>query len=123
VSSFRPKGGLVYVTSRKQMKTARRLANEVGVQRAKAVKAAQARAEIAVQDEWIAADLPHLDGRAWHCTAYRVQDGKNIEIWDCTHNHKSPETAKACTMREVKRKNKWTGDKVASLVKEVTAKG
>jgi len=118
----------VIVTSRKRAKLARRMANEVGVQRAKAVKAAKDRAEVVLQsinDGWTVGE-PRQEDRAWRCDLTLTKEGRNAGKWFCNHNHKSPETARACAEREAKRRNKvevWTEEKVRNLVKEVTAKG
>lgn len=101
------------------------MAQEIGNQRAKAVKAAQARAEEAVKVAppfWVVQE-PYQDGRAWRCDLRLMEGERSVGRWFCNHNHKSPETAKACATREAVRRNKqgaWTEDKVRELVKEVT---
>ena len=115
----------VIVTSAKRRKLDRRMANEIGVQRAKAVKAAVARAEDAVQSVWVMGE-PYQEGRVWRCDLNLMAGERNKGRWFCMHNHKSPQTARACAERELKRRNKdgdWTEEKVMDLVREVTAKG
>lgn len=123
-----PSRGVV-VTSRKKAKLGRKLAYEVGVQRARAIKEAQARVEAAMEvapSVWVVADQAYQEGRAWRCNIYLMSGENRKGTWFCMHNHKSPETARACAAREAKGRNKhedWTDEKVLDLVREVTAKG
>jgi len=118
----------VYVTSRKKIKVARKLTNEVGVQRARAVKQAMAKAEAATLSEWMASDRAVLANTGYRCTVYRRRGKEVVMTYVCDHHHKMPQTAIACAQKGARRLNReeqesWGYSKVAELVREVTAKG